>query len=143
MIRVGPEPIRIEDLVQAVRGDGDGAIALFVGTVRDRHFRRRVVFLEYVAYVAMAERVLRAIADEAVERHGVSKVAIAHRTGRVDVGEASVVVAVASPHRAQALEACRVTIDALKNRAPIWKKEHGEAGAAWIEGAGETPGAEG
>jgi len=133
MIRLQAEPIDLAALVSAVRGDGAGAVALFLGTVRDANAGRRVLFLEYEAYEGMAEREMERIANDAVERFGVASVSIVHRTGRLEIGEASVAVAVASAHRAAALDACRYVIDTLKTRVPIWKREHFEGGAVWIE----------
>lgn len=134
MVRLQTDPIRSEDLLATVRGDGDGAVALFVGTVRDHNSGRRVLHLEYEAYPAMAEVEMEKIEREAVRRFGVSRVAIVHRTGRLSIGEASVAIAVASPHRAEALEACRFAIDTLKATVPIWKKEFYEGGEVWIDG---------
>lgn len=139
MVRLQVEPIRADELIAAVRGDGDGAVALFVGTVREHNRGRRVLHLEYQAYGEMAEGELARIERAAIERFAVSRVAVAHRTGRVEIGEASVVVAVSAPHRAAALEACRFVIDTLKQTVPIWKREVFEGGEAWIEGAGESP----
>jgi molybdopterin synthase catalytic subunit len=87
----------------------------------------------------MAEREMERIELDASRRYGASRLAIVHRTGRLEVGEISVAVAVASPHRAEAMEACRFAIDTLKKTVPIWKKEYFEGGAVWIEGAGDTP----
>ena len=139
MERLQDDPIRAEDLVREVRGDGDGAVALFLGTVRNRNAGRRVLHLEYHAYPGMAEREMERIEHDAAKRYGASRVAIVHRTGRLEVGEVSVAVAVASAHRAEAMEACRFVIDTLKKTVPIWKKEYYEGGAVWIEGAGDTP----
>ena len=115
-----------------VASDEAGAIATFTGTVR-RHSRgREVLALEYEAYAEMAEQVLAEVAAELRERYEISAVAIHHRIGRVELGEASVVIAVAGPHRADALSACRDAIDALKDRVPVWKKELYEGGEEWI-----------
>lgn len=133
MIRLQTEPIEVDSLVRETRGDGDGAVALFLGTARNVSAGRRVLFLEYEAYAGMAEREMERIAREAGERFGVSRVAIVHRTGRVAIGEASVGIAVAAAHRAEALEACRYVIDTLKARVPIWKREHFADGAIWVE----------
>jgi molybdopterin synthase catalytic subunit len=138
MVKVQSEAIRIEALLDEVRSDADGGIALFVGTVRSENAGRKVLHLEYEAYAPMAEAEIRKIEDDAIARFGVSKIAIVHRTGRLEIGEASVAIAVASPHRAQALDACRFAIDTLKRTVPIWKKEFFEGGAVWIEGAGES-----
>ena len=133
------DPIREEELARAVRADEDGAISLFLGTVRNHNEGRRVLYLEYHAYQAMAEREIARIEKEAVTRFGVSRVHVVHRTGRLEIGEASVGIAVASPHRAEALEACRWVIDTLKRTVPVWKKEFFEGGSVWIEGCGHQP----
>lgn len=138
MVRMQAGPIRVEELLEHVRSDGDGGIALFLGVVRNENAGRKVLYLEYEAYAPMAEAELAKIEQECIARFGISKIAIVHRTGRLEIGEASVAVAVASPHRAQALDACRHAIDTLKRTVPIWKKEHFEGGAVWIEGAGES-----
>ena len=136
MIRLQTEPIVLDELVTAVSGAGDGAVATFLGTVRDRSRGRRVLALEYEAYGGMAEREMERIAADAVRRHAVSSVAIVHRTGRLTLGEASVAIAVSAPHRAEALDAVRFVIDTLKTTVPIWKREHFEDGAVWVgEGA--------
>ena len=134
MVRLQTGPIRSEELIDGVRGDGDGAVALFLGTVRNHNAGRRVLRLEYQAYPEMAESEMRKLEAEALERFGVRAVALVHRTGTLEIGEASVGVAVASAHRAEALNACRFLIDALKRTVPIWKKELFEGGEAWIEG---------
>ena len=136
MIRLQDGPIDVAALAAEVRRDGDGAVSLFVGTVRNVDAGRSVRFLEYEAYAPMAAREMRLIAAEAIARCGATRVAMVHRVGRVDIGEASVVVAVAACHRAAAMDACRFVIDTLKLRVPIWKREHFEGGAVWIEGAG-------
>ena len=136
MIRLQAEPIVLDELVDAVRGDGDGAVATFLGTVRNENAGRRVLLLEYEAYGGMAEREMERIAAEAKTRHGVSGVAIVHRIGRIEIGEASVGIAVAAPHRAEALDATRFVIDTLKRTVPIWKREHFEGGSVWV---GEAP----
>lgn len=124
MARLVEETIRPGELLDEVRSDADGGLALFVGVVRDRNEERRVLFLEYEAYAPMALSEMEKIEAEAVTRFGVTSVLIVHRLGRLEIGEASVAVAVAAPHRAEALEACRFAIDTLKRTVPIWKKEH-------------------
>ncbi|HVQ35532.1 MAG TPA: molybdenum cofactor biosynthesis protein MoaE [Candidatus Bathyarchaeia archaeon] len=136
MIRLQTAPIALDELVLDVRGDGDGAVATFLGTVRDHNAGRKVLHLEYEAYGGMAEREMERIAADARERFGVSRVAIVHRTGRLEIGEASVAIAVAAPHRAAALDATRFIIDTLKRTVPIWKREHFEGGSVWV---GEAP----
>src|SRR5207244_8415784 len=113
------------------------AIATFTGTVRDNSRARRVLYLEYEAYRPMAERKLGELAAE-VARRWECRIALRHRLGRLEIGEASVMVAVSSPHRATAFEACRYAIDTLKVTVPIWKKEVWEGGEVWIEGEGES-----
>ena len=134
MIRGQTEAIRPDELLAAVRGDADGAQALFVGAVRDHNAGRRVLHLEYHAYPAMAEREMAKLRDLALERFEVSEIAIVHRTGRMEIGDAAVAVAVAAPHRAPAFDACRWIIDTLKQTVPIWKKEFFEGGEVWVEG---------
>lgn len=135
MIRLQAEPIRTEELVAGVRGDGDGAVALFVGTVRDSNLGRRVICLEYHAYEEMALTEMARLEADALRQFDVSGVAMVHRTGRLAIGEISVALAVAAPHRDDAFRACRFLIDTLKRTVPIWKKEFFEGGEVWIEGS--------
>lgn len=139
MVRIQAEPIRVEELCAEVRADGDGAVALFVGTVRDHNQGRKVLHLEYETYAEMAEAEMQRIESAALARFEISRVGLVHRTGRLEIGEASVVAAVAAAHRGPAFEACRFVIDSLKQSVPIWKKEVFEGGEVWIEGAGESP----
>ena len=131
------DPRRLE---AAVAHPGAGGICTFSGVVRDNARGEAVTHLEYEAYSAMAERQMRAIADEISERWPGARVAMAHRTGRLEIGEVSVVVAASCPHRAEAFEACRWGIDRLKESVPIWKKEFAKSGAVWIEGPDARPG---
>lgn len=134
LCRITGEAIRPEELVRSVAGPDRGALATFAGMVRDHHAGRTVLRLEYHAYVEMAERVLAEIAEEVERRFGTPHVAIVHRVGPLVIGETSVFIAVASAHRREALAACAFAIDAVKSRAPIWKKEYYEGGSIWIEG---------
>jgi molybdopterin synthase catalytic subunit len=111
---------------------GAGAIATFIGTVRDNGRGRAVTHLEYEAYAPAAELTMAQIGDEIQERWGIDRVAITHRVGSLAVGEASVVISVASAHRDAAFEACRYAIERIKEIVPIWKKEHYADGAAWL-----------
>ena len=120
-VRVGPEPIDVAAMQAELDLRGQGAVAVFVGVVRDPDEGREVTHLTYEAYPEMAEAELGRIVGEALAREGVGEVLVHHRTGRVDRGVASVAVAVAAAHRHQALEACTMVIDELKERAPIWK----------------------
>jgi molybdopterin synthase catalytic subunit len=130
--RLSEEPLSLEAVVAQVARDEAGAIATFTGTTRGHSRGRTVTHLEYEAYAGMAEKVMAEIADELVERYEVCAIAIHHRTGRVEIGEPSVVIAVSAPHRQDALAACKDTIDTLKERVPVWKKEVYEGGEEWI-----------
>lgn len=134
MVRLAREPIDLAAL-QATAA-ADGALALFVGVVRNENGGRPVLHLEYEAYEEMALAEMEAIEAEARRRWPVTDVRIVHRLGRMEIGEASVAIAVASPHRAEAFEACRHAIDTLKKTVPIWKKEFYADGAVWLEGPG-------
>ena len=122
-----------------VARDRDGAVTTFVGLVRDHHSGRRVRWLEYEAYAPLAVKAFERIAAEAAERWPDARLAIHHRTGRLEIGEASVAIAAASAHRADAFAACRYAIERIKQIAPIWKREHFEGGEMWIEGATADP----
>ena len=135
MFKLTREPIDLASLISAVQTDDDGAVTSFLGVVRNNAGGRRVLRLEYYAYEAMALKQLQKIGDVLMARWDV-RAAIVHRLGCLKIGEASVAIAVASPHRADAFEACRHAIEQIKKDVPIWKKEHYEDGAIWIEGAG-------
>ena len=130
--RLSKSPLSLEPLVDEVRSDRAGAIATFVGTTRVQSRDRTVLHLDYEAYEQMAEQVMAEIAAELKERYDLCEIAIHHRTGRVEIGEASVVIAVSAPHRQDALAACKDAIDTLKERVPLWKKEVYEGGQEWI-----------
>ena len=135
MIAIGPEPIDLAALIAAVGSPAHGAICTFLGTTRETSpgDERPVEALDYEAYVELARADFEAIAAEARERFGPLLIAIVHRTGRVALGEASVAVAVGSPHRGASFDACEFAIDTLKARAPIWKREtYRDGGTAWI-----------
>jgi molybdopterin synthase catalytic subunit len=133
VVRIQSEAIVPDEVLAAVRGDRDGAEVLFVGAVRNHNEGRRVQYLEYHAYPAMAEQEMAKLRDQAFERFEISEVAIVHRTGRMEIGDAAVAIAVAAPHRAPAFDACRWIIDTLKQTVPIWKKEFFEGGEVWVE----------
>ena len=132
LVRLVDHPIDLSALVGT--GPQDGAACLFVGVVRNEHNGRSVERLEYEAYEEMAVPVMEEIAEETRRLFPVSAVRLVHRVGCLEIGEASVAVAIASPHRAEAFKACRFAIDALKAKVPIWKKEHYKDGAVWLEG---------
>lgn len=120
---VTDQPIDTGALLASCASTRDGAALLFVGIVRDSNDGRPVDHLEYSAFAPMAERVMREIADEAAERWEIGDLAVVHRVGRLELGEASVAIAVASPHRDAAYQASRYVIEELKQRVPVWKKE--------------------
>ena len=130
--RLTEGPVNLTAVVVEVVDERAGAIATFLGTVRSQSRGREVIALEYEAYEDMAEQVISEIADEVQERYDLCKVAVMHRTGRVEVGETSVAIAVSAPHRQDALAACADVIEALKARVPLWKKELYVGGEEWI-----------
>ncbi len=137
---VTTEPLDLDALVRAVGGEaasgaiGPGAVITFVGVVRNENAGRRVLRLEYEGYEPLAVRAFERIGGEVADRWSV-RLAVHHRLGTLDIGEASVIIAVASPHRADAFAACRYVIERIKQIAPIWKHEFFEGGDVWIEGA--------
>ncbi len=134
VFRITEEPIEPGDLfVKVVRAE-NGAVATFAGVVRNHSGDKQTDYLVYEAYPAMAEKKMAAIGDELKAQWGVVDVAMIHRVGKVEIGEISVLIAVASPHRAEALAACQYAIDRLKQIVPIWKKEVGVEGESWVEG---------
>lgn len=130
-VAIVESPIDIPGTIAAVGDPAAGGIDVFIGTTRNHHEGREVLRLEYEAYAPMALEEMRKIAARAMERWPLLGAALVHRIGVVAIGEASVVVACSAPHRAEAFEACRFMIDALKRDVPIWKKEHFADGAAW------------
>ena len=133
-IQLTREPLNRDALVEAVSHPGAGGLVVFEGVVRDNARGKQIRYLEYDAYPEMAEQQIRTIIAEAERRWGVERVAVAHRFGRLEIGEASVIIVVAAPHRAEAFDACRYIIDTLKTTVPIWKKEVASNGEEWIEG---------
>ena len=134
LVRLVDHPIDLTALLGT--SPHDGAACLFVGVVRNENAGRQVERLEYEAYEEMAVPLMKEIAAETKRRFPVTEVRLVHRVGRLAIGETSVAVAVASPHRAEAFEACRFAIDELKDTVPIWKKEYYADGTAWLEGPG-------
>ena len=134
LFEVIAEPLDPDRVVEHVRTDEAGAVALFYGVVRNNNMGRNVLYLEYDAYPEMATKVMRQIADEMMTAYPITDVAIQHRTGRLEIGETSLLVAVSSPHRREAFEACHALVDRFKEVVPIWKKEVWEGGEEWIEG---------
>jgi MoaE-MoaD fusion protein len=134
LFELTPDPLDARRLEAAVTHKGAGAICTFTGVVRDSSRGRSVTHLEYEAYAEMATAQMRRIGDEIGERWPEARVAMAHRIGKLEIGEASVVVTVSCPHRGEAIAACKWGIDRLKESVPIWKKEHAADGTYWIEG---------
>jgi MoaE-MoaD fusion protein len=131
LVRTAIEP---KLLIEQIRRPGDGAMVTFDGFVRDHSHGRRTLYLEYEAYELMALAKMKGIAAEMHTRFPIDRVAMVHRLGRLEIGETSVFIAVSSPHRPAAFDACRFAIDTLKKTVPIWKKEYFEDGAVWAEG---------
>ena len=145
LLSIGGARLALEPLVAAVTGESasppgvDGAVATFLGLVRNRNMGRSVRYLEYEAYEPLALRAFERIAAEVAERWPDARLALHHRVGRLELGEASVAIAAASAHRAAAFAACRYAIERVKQIAPIWKREVFEGGDVWIEGATADP----
>ena len=132
MIEITDQPLDAERVTNLVRRDSNGAVVTFLGTTRDDFEGKRVLRLEYEAYYDMALKKLEEIRREMQEEFGVEDVAISHRTGVVDIGEISLIVAVAAPHRKEAFYACHKVVDRVKEIVPIWKKEVYEDGSRWV-----------
>jgi MoaE-MoaD fusion protein len=128
------EPIATEAILAALKRPEDGAAVVFEGVVRDNTHGRRTLYLDYEAYESMALKQMESLATEARKRFVVRAISIIHRLGRLEIGETSVLIVVASAHRGPAFEACRWIIDTLKKTVPIWKKEYFEDGAVWADG---------
>ncbi len=126
--------IATEAILAEIKAGADGAVCVFDGIVRDNTRGRRTLHLDYEAYEAMALKQMQGLRAEAMERFGVREVALVHRLGRLQVGETSVLIAVASAHRGAAFEACRWVIDTLKKTVPIWKREQFADGVVWADG---------
>ena len=132
-IAVSGSALSVDDVLAAVRDSGFGGIVVFLGTVRDRSRGKRVTHLEYEAYAEMAETKMREIAQRLETKHGPLRLVMHHRVGDLAIGDIAVIVAAGAPHRDAAFIAAREAIDELKTVVPIWKKEHSDDGAVWIE----------
>ena len=141
VVAVGREPLELSGLVAAIdqHQGTDGAVVTFLGLVRNHNVGRRVEYLEYEAYEPLALKTLAQIVAEAQQRWPGAHVAVHHRIGRIEIGEASVAIATASAHRADAYAASRYVIERVKQIVPIWKHEFFEGGDVWIEGATANP----
>ena len=140
-VAVTSAPLDLKALIEEIGGasTADGAVASFVGLVREQNQGRRVSFLEYEAYEPLAIRALQLITEEARASWADTRIGVHHRTGRLELGEASIIIVAVSPHRAHAFAACRYTIERVKQIVPIWKHEHFEGGDVWLEGATADP----
>lgn len=145
MLAVTRDPLSIDALTTAVeaavrsRGEGCGALASFLGVVRATHQGRAVRYLEYEAYDALAVKTFEQIRDEAKQRWPEAELALVHRVGRLDIGDASIAIVAAAAHRADAFAVCRYAIERVKQIAPVWKHEYFEGGDDWVEGAIADP----
>ena len=134
MFKITSDEIELGDVIRAVEAGDAGAIVHFLGVVRNNTEGREVSYLEYEAYPPMAEKKMAEIAEEIHEKWGLDRVAVIHRVGRLEIGEVSVAVAVASPHRKEAFEACHYAMNRLKQTVPIWKREvWADGGEEWVK----------
>ncbi|MGG3847112.1 molybdenum cofactor biosynthesis protein MoaE [Aeribacillus composti] len=138
MFQIVKEPIDVSRVIEAVVDRNAGAIVTFIGTVRELTKGKKTLYLEYEAYESMAQKKLEQIGAEIKQQFPNAKVAIVHRIGRLEITDAAVVIAVSTPHRADAYEANRYAIERIKKMVPIWKKEHWEDGSLWIGNQQET-----
>ena len=132
MIEITYDPLEPGVIAEKVMKGGNGAVVTFVGTTRNKTGDRAVMHLEYEAYRPMADTKLEQVVDEIRERWSIEDVAISHRLGKLEIGETSMVVAIASPHRKEAFESCQYAVDRVKQIVPIWKKEFFEDGGVWV-----------
>src|SRR5206468_9857194 len=145
LLAIGPEPLELERVASALESSAgsaagsDGAVVTFLGLVRNHNLGRRVRYLEYEAYEPLALKAFERIASEIAGRWPDTRLALHHRIGRLEIGEASVAIAARSPHRGHAYAACRYAIERVKQIAPIWKREFFDGGDVWIEGARADP----
>ncbi|MFZ0774520.1 MAG: MoaD family protein [Candidatus Sulfotelmatobacter sp.] len=128
------EPIDTRGVLERIKRSEDGAAVVFEGVVRNQTRGRKTLYLDYEAYEEMARQQMETLAEQALAQFQVREVALVHRLGRLEIGETSVLIVVASAHRAAAFDACRWLIDTLKRTVPIWKKEYFEDGAVWADG---------
>ncbi|HEY3929163.1 MAG TPA: molybdenum cofactor biosynthesis protein MoaE [Candidatus Koribacter sp.] len=127
-------PIRTAEIVDSLHAGEDGAVIAFEGVVRNNTRGRRTLYLDYEAYEPMALKEMESLAEQALRDYKIRDIRFVHRVGRLEIGETSVLIVVASSHRAAAFDACRFAIDTLKKKVPIWKKEYFEDGAVWADG---------
>lgn len=132
ILRIQEQPISVDEALAAVRRPDCGAVCVFLGTVRNHHDGKKVVDIRYSAFKEMAEKELGKIADEAKQKWSLGEIAVVHRTGKLQIGDVSVLIAVSSHHRKESFEAARHIIETLKKTVPIWKEEFYETGKAWV-----------
>ncbi len=133
MIKITDKPIDVQACIDFVQSERAGAIDVFIGTVRNHNLSKSVVRLAFETYDAMAEKKMQELVNQAKKRWDIEKVAMIHRKGELNIGDIPVVIAVSTPHRADAFEACKWLIDELKKVVPIWKKEVYDTGEEWLE----------
>jgi molybdopterin synthase catalytic subunit len=131
-IKITSEILSLDECYQFVTDDSCGGIAVFVGTVRNSTQNKEVTKLDFSTYKPMAMKEMQKIADEALERFAIKKIAIHHAEGLLQIGDVPVIITVSAPHRKAAFEACQFAIDTLKETVPIWKKEHFSDGEVWV-----------
>ena len=136
MIKIVSEKISRESVFGSVASPECGAMAVFEGVVRRESEGKQVTHLFYEAYAPMAEKEIEKICKRALNRWPVARISVVHRTGRLEIGDTAVLIAVGSPHRSEAFDACRFVIDEIKKSVPIWKKEHFSDGEIWVEEGG-------
>ncbi|GMV18206.1 MAG: molybdenum cofactor biosynthesis protein MoaE [Polyangiaceae bacterium] len=132
LLEIRDTPLSVDEVTRAVAHPGAGGTALFIGTVRDENEGNRITLLEYEAYASMAVKEMQGIAEEIAREIPGVRLAVLHRVGRLEVGDLAVVCGASTPHRDEAFRACRLLIDRIKERVPIWKREHGPDGPYWV-----------
>ncbi|MBA4493806.1 molybdenum cofactor biosynthesis protein MoaE [Paenactinomyces guangxiensis] len=131
-VAVTKEKIELQPLISLVEDRNCGAICTFMGTVRELTNGKKTLYLEYEAYEEMAEKKMKEIGNKVLEQYDCAKIAMVHRTGRLEIGEVAVAIVVSAPHRKASFEGCRYAIEQIKQFVPIWKKEYGEDGSYWV-----------
>ena len=133
------KPIETERLIKSVESPGAGAIITFNGLVRNNAEGKQVLRMEYEAYTKMAEKLMAELIEKIMSDFNITGITMQHRTGMLEIGESSVMIAVSAPHRVDAFDACQYAIDTIKETIPIWKKEYFQDGVSWVEGTPIQP----
>ncbi len=131
-VKITSEKLNLQDCYDFVQDASCGGIALFIGTVRNKTDKKDVTLLDFSSYKPMAIKEMQKIAEQAIEKFSIHKIAIHHAEGKLQIGNIPVIIAVSSPHRKAAFDACQFAIDTLKKTVPIWKKEHFTNGEVWV-----------